>query len=74
MNIVMGEKLLWILVIGKPAWWKQAIKKNISQVQERDIESPPKVATSSPIFKLLIAAMPIICERLNWIPGNGHVE
>jgi hypothetical protein len=27
MNLAMGEKLVWSLIIGKPIWWKHAICK-----------------------------------------------
>jgi hypothetical protein len=73
MNIAMGAKFLyWILVIGEPTWWKKNIhKKYFLGSRKRCLESQPKVATGSPIFKLLIATKPFICGRLNWIPGNG---
>jgi hypothetical protein len=57
MNITMGAKLLWSLIIGKLTWWKQAIwKKYFRGNKLKSVDLHTKVETSSPIFKLLLAA------------------
>lgn len=69
----MGAKLLWRLVIGKKAWWKQALwKKYFTGSRARCLDYPPKATSSLSIFKLLLATKSIISDNLNWIPRNGR--
>lgn len=71
--MAMGTKLLWRLITGEFAWCESAVwKKYFFGPTQRCLDSPPKVANSSPIFKLLTAAIPFIREKLTWIPGNGR--
>ena len=35
MNLSLGAKILWRIVSGKGAWWKDIIRKNIEQVTEK---------------------------------------
>jgi hypothetical protein len=72
MNLAMGAKTLWRLVTGERAWWKYALwRKYFTGTRIRCLDNPSKTKLGSPIFKLLLAARPIINEKLNWIPGNG---
>jgi len=48
MNITMGAKFLWIIIIGKSTWWKSALfKKYFTSSRHRYLENPPKVDKSS---------------------------
>jgi hypothetical protein len=72
MNIAMGDKLLWRLIIGNLTWWKKAIwKKYFTRNRLRCVDLHPKVDIGSPIFKFILATRILICAKLNWIPRNG---
>jgi len=66
MNIAMREKVLWRLVKRKITWWKKYFKGG----KQRCSELPPKDTKCSAIFKLIKVALPLINEKLTWIPGN----
>jgi hypothetical protein len=71
MNLAMGAKLLWRLITRNMAWWKHALWKNyFSGSRIRCTDYPLKTNSTLTIFKLVLAARPIISEELNWIPGN----
>jgi hypothetical protein len=50
MNLVMGSKLLWRLVLGKYDWWKKAMhKKYFTGEIKRCMDVIPQVRGGFPI-------------------------
>jgi len=44
MNLVMGEKIAWRLIIEGPTWWKKVLEgKYTSSKQQKLLRSPPNL-------------------------------
>jgi hypothetical protein len=66
MNIALGDKLLWRMIIGKVTWWNQAIwKKYFIGTKLKCVDFQPKVNKGSFIFKLLLSSRTLLHEKLN---------
>jgi hypothetical protein len=72
MNIALGAKLLWRLILRSKNLWKRVLlHKYFSGSRLRCLEDPPEAHPSSQIWHLLKASLPLIQIQLTWVPGNG---
>lgn len=70
-NIALGAKLLWRLVIGDNDWWKRAIcQRYLTRDKRRSLDSSPDRQAGSPIWKLIWASLAFFQESLIWILRN----
>lgn len=73
MNVVLGAKLLWCLIIGRNDWWKRVLlKKYLIGDRTRSLDRVPNVQSGSQIWKLLRASLSLLQSQLTWIPGNDR--
>jgi hypothetical protein len=72
MNIAMGEKILWRLVMGSMDRWKEAIfKKYFVGMRKRCLDSPLIENKGSNLWKLINTTTLIFQPNSNWISRNG---
>jgi hypothetical protein len=72
-NKALGVKILWRLVTEGKSWWKTILlNKYLSGVRERFLDKEPTSKRKSNICKLCKEEMPLIMNKLTWIPGKGN--
>ena len=72
MNLALGSKILWRIVSGKRALWKEILqKKNMNGTRRRCMDKIDHDINGTPIQDLCNRALYIIQDHLYWIPGSG---
>ena len=72
MNLALGAKILWRIVTGKGAWWKEIIqKKYLNGTRKRCVDNINMDRKGSPIWELCKKIAQILTEKLKWTPSNG---
>jgi hypothetical protein len=71
MNIALGAKIIWRLIMREEKWWvKTLYKKYFEGERERIFDKPMVNLKGSPIWKFPKESAPIIQDKLTWILGN----
>ena len=72
LNLDLGTKILWRVVSGKRAWWKEILhKKYMSSDRRRCADTIDQGKKGTTIWELCKKAANILHDQLYWIPGSG---
>ena len=71
MNLALGAKIIWRIVTGKGAWWKEIVqKKYLNGIKKRCVDNINMDRKGSSIWDLCKNIAHILIEQLKWTPGN----
>lgn len=71
-NLAFGAKIIWRLIFGPPAWWKQVRESkylNFPRQQLLDSDIPNR--DSSKIWRLCKKAIPMMTQNISKVPRGG---
>ena len=72
MNLTLRAKILWRIVSGEKAWWKEILgKRYMKGTRKICFDEFPLTGNGSPIWNLCEKAVHIIKKNLLWISING---
>ena len=71
MNLALGAKILWIIVIGKRVWQKEIMqKKYMDGTRKRCVDKINIDRKGLSVWELCKSVVHIISERMYWTPRN----